>query len=155
MARLILAACVGAVAYLLYRQPRDDPLDDFDFAPPTARAAPPPAPPPAETTADDPPPVPEQPSVPELLDAPLLGILRFVGWQIFISVLVVLAVSHFLGQENGRTVAIGAFGVFSVFTMSALAQLRLQACAVAGPIRTQCTSYKICNQMLRNDSHSA
>ena len=132
MARLILGACVGAVAYLLLRQPRDDPLDDFDFAPPTARATPAPAPP-AETAApDDPAPAPEQLSVPEPLEAPLLGILRFVGWQIFISVLVVLAVSHYLGQENGRTVAIGAFGVFSVFTVSALAQMRQQVRAAAG-----------------------
>ncbi len=136
MSRLVLAACAGAAAYILLRPPRDDPLDDFEYAPPPARAAPPPAPPPAAAKPPEPAPLPVQPvqqfaADPEPVDALLLGILRFVGLQIFISVLVVLAVSLFLGAENGRTVGIGAFGIFSVFTFSALAQMRLQVNAAA------------------------
>ena len=138
MARLILAACVGAAAYILLRPPRDDPLDDFDYAPPPVRAAPPPAPPPAATKPAEPAPAPQQPvrgpAIEEPIDALLLGILRFVGLQIFISVLVVLAVSLFLGAENGRTVGIGAFGIFSVFTFSALAQMRLQVGVPGGSV---------------------
>ena len=131
MSRLVLAACVGAAAYIVLRPPRDDPLDDFEYAPPSARATPAPAPPPAAAKPPEPAPVPPQqpvqsPAAVEPVDALLLGILRFVGLQIFISVLVVLAVSLFLGAENGRTVGIGAFGIFSVFTFSALAQMRLQ-----------------------------
>ena len=130
MSRLVLAACVGAAAYVLLRPPRDDPLDDFEYAAPSARAAPPPAPPPVAAKPPEPAPVPALPvqsrNPAEPIDALLLGILRFVGVQIFISVLVVLAVSLFLGAENGRTVGIGAFGIFSVFTFSALAQMRLQ-----------------------------
>ena len=116
MARLILAACAGAVAYLLLRPPRDDPLDDFEFAAPAARAAPSPAPAPrTELKAREPVPVSQpvvvqSPAAAEPVDALLLGILRFVGLQVFISVMVVLAVSLFLGAENGRTVGIGAFG---------------------------------------------
>ncbi len=144
MSRLVLAACAGAAAYILLRPPRDDPLDDFEYAPPAARAVQPPVPPPAAAKSPETAPVPQQPVQqipigPEPVDALLLGILRFVGLQIFISVLVVLAVSLFLGAENGRTVGIGAFGIFSVFTFSALAQMRLQV-RIAHYSRSPCGS---------------
>ena len=112
------------------RQPREEPLD-FDFAPPPPRHAARPAPKPVAAPPRAP--IQTEEAEVELELEPVAAsssvtpsFFRAVMWQIFVSVLVVLAIAQYYGAERGRTVAIGVAGVFAVFFTWALTQTQLQ-----------------------------